>query len=281
MKTLKEIRAAAVAAAAGSLNCGDNNLEMSRACVEAFSAAGGTDHEDYDIFERYWRAERLNLSQAEAHVKSLGDALSPSAKKAAARAKLGAHGVARAVVAGGTSMPSPQPSPAGAGEGEVVPAAAGAVATGTAEVAGTSTPGGGTRPTGTRPAVAALLALLVLVLCFFVSPRAEAQIYAGYIPIGGPNTNWAPILNHLQAQSNSVFISIPSYTLVLTNITTNTPITLCYGNQLFGTAGTNSILPMSTLVTNLSAANGYTNGGSFSFTVPMTICNNRKKKKSK
>lgn len=90
MKTLKEIRAAAVKAAADSTSAGESNMELNKACIEGFTAAGGSDPEDYDIFERYWRAERQRLKGEQAHIEQLGEKLSPSGHKEKKKAEAAA-----------------------------------------------------------------------------------------------------------------------------------------------------------------------------------------------
>ena len=213
MNTIKEIYVAAQSEAAKSLDCGETTLDLHRACISGFESAGGKDPEDFDIFERYWRAHRQTLKTVSHELKQLEDKPSPSAKKAAAR---------------------------------TAAAAAEAIA---------------------KAGKAAAVVVMLLLLSLF-APKANAQIYSGYVPIGGPNTNWAPVLNHLQTQANYAYVSLPTYTLIITNITTNVNLTICYGNQLLGITGTNAIVPMATLITNLSAANGYTNGGTFTYIVP-------------
>ncbi len=112
--------------------------------------------------------------------------------------------------------------------------------------------------------LAALILLCVLCVFAFI-PSASAQIIYGGINQTGLVA--APILTGFAATSNSVSIPVTQHYLMLTNITTNFNYTFQYGSQLVGQTGTNFVSQF-TLTTNLSAANGFTNGGTWIYTIP-------------
>jgi hypothetical protein len=93
----------------------------------------------------------------------------------------------------------------------------------------------------------------------------QAQVFTGYINLSG--TNSAQVLFNNQPQSNAVFMNFQQRTLTVLNIITNTAYTLSYGYQPYGQAATNPAV-LGTIQTNLTAGNGFTNGGSWTFVIP-------------
>lgn len=119
----------------------------------------------------------------------------------------------------------------------------------------------------TAPAstLAKAAALILLALGLVLGPSAHAQIFYGGINQTGLVA--APIQTGFASTSNSVSIPVVQHYLMLTNITTNFNYTFAYGSLLVGQTGTNFVQQF-TLTTNLSAANGFTNGGTWLYTVP-------------
>lgn len=113
---------------------------------------------------------------------------------------------------------------------------------------------------------AARVAILACVACVpFVPCSSQAQIYCSFTSLTA--TNYAPVLVNFAVQSNLAYMSLPSRTLVVTNINTNEAITLSYGCQVTGQGGTN-VFVLSTLWTNFPASAGWTNGATWIYNVP-------------
>ena len=87
-------------------------------------------------------------------------------------------------------------------------------------------------------------ALLLAVLSI-----TSAQTFSGLLTLSGTNT--APILLHFATQTSVASMPIQSQTLLVTNISTNEQITVFY-------AASSNGVPLVSLTTNFTAANGYT-----------------------
>lgn len=113
------------------------------------------------------------------------------------------------------------------------------------------------------------VAATLLLLAMLVMPARAQIIYNSIIATGLVS---APILTQFAVTSNTVSAPVTQHSILLTNIFTNFTYTFNYGALLVGQSGTNFQI-LSTMTTNFSAANGWTNGASWSYTFPATQIN--------
>lgn len=106
--------------------------------------------------------------------------------------------------------------------------------------------------------------LATLCLCASVVQSPAQIIYGGIMQTG---LVAQPVMTAFAVTSNSVTLPVTQHYLMVTNIQTNFNYVVSYGTLLVGQSGSNFVQQV-TLTTNLSAALGFTNGGTWIYTVP-------------
>jgi len=112
------------------------------------------------------------------------------------------------------------------------------------------------------------LILCVLCLSAFI-PSARGQAFYNMTIV--TNSQSVPLLQNYQQQLFPVGEYFGQHSLLVTNINTNTWYYLSYGNLIAGQgvgAGATNIVPAGTIITNLNASLGFTNGGNWIYTIP-------------
>jgi hypothetical protein len=111
------------------------------------------------------------------------------------------------------------------------------------------------------------LSIFLVVTVLMLAFSARAQIVNAYTPVTG--TNYYPVYTAFQITSNQTSMAFQSHTLVMTNINTNEQVFVSYGTVPYGQSPTAA--NYNQLVgfwTNFPASAGWTNGATWSYTVP-------------
>jgi len=220
---------------------GKDQLTILKAQLAAWEIAG---HDARDFAA--WQQSFTQHLQSDARLAAQLALSAQEDANAAAVAAVAARAAQAAAVPGSTgAAPVPAATPAAGPSG----ATAGAAPTTPAVKAG----------------IRALVILTAIFSLFFAAPAAKAQIFGSPMVVTGLVS--APILTGFQQTSNLCPMSVSSHWLQLTNITTNFLYTFNYGAQQLGVSGSNFVVGAS-LTTNFSAANGWTNGATFTWQIP-------------